>query len=362
MNLPAPIASLEARPLNVPLRAPFVIASTRLDHVENVGVRIVLEDGTVGWGESPSLPPVTVENQAILLSVINRGQALVVGQSPTDLPRIAMRLEEDFPDAPSARTGIEMAILDSYTKHLGMPLYQYFGGASNSLTTDITIPICEPDEAEELARQYDEAGFESIKTKVGMDTDADLERLRAIRIGHPTCRLLLDANEGYTAEEALGMIESLGQIDIVPELLEQPVPRDDWEGLRRVSRESPIPVAADESCRSVADAERICRDGLAQAINIKLVKSGVVASQKIAAIAKQGGIRLMIGGMVETRLAMGFSTHFAAGIGGFDWIDLDTPILLAEDPVQGGYRVDGPRYDLSHIGAGHGAAIAWAEE
>jgi L-alanine-DL-glutamate epimerase-like enolase superfamily enzyme len=357
-----PIVSLEGRALNVPLRAPFVIASTRLEHVENVAVRIVLEDGTVGWGESPSLPPVTAENQAILFSVIKRGQAVVLGQSPADLPRIAARLNEEFPEAPSARTGIETAILDAYTRHQGLPLYRYFGGASDSLTTDITVPICAPEEAEELARQYFAAGFEMIKTKVGINVDADIERLRAIRIGHPACRLLLDANEGYSPAEALGMIDSLRRQGIVPDLLEQPVPKEDWEGLGRVSRESPIPVAADESCRSVADAERISRDGLAQIINIKLVKSGVVESQKIATLAKRGGIRLMIGGMVETRLAMGFSAHFAAGIGGFEWIDLDTPLLLAEDPVLDGYRADGPRYDLSHIRAGHGASIHWDED
>lgn len=355
----AAIVSLEGRALNVPLRAPFTIATTRLEHVENAGVRVVLEDGTVGWGESPSLPPVTAENQSVLLSVIEEARAVLLGRSAAELPRIAARLEEEFPGAPSARAGIEMAVLDACTKFLGQPLYRHFGGASDFLITDITIPICEPGEAEELARQYREAGFEMIKTKVGINVDADLERLRSIRLGHPASRLLLDANEGYTPAEALGMIDSLRRIGIVPELLEQPVPRDDWEGLGRVSRESPIPVAADESCRSVSDAERISRDKLAQVINIKLVKSGVVESQKISAIAKRGGIRLMIGGMVETRLAMGFSAHFAAGIGGFEWIDLDTPLLLAEDPIRGGYRAKGSRYELSHIDAGHGASIPW---
>lgn len=93
-------------------------------------------------------------------------------------------------------------------------------------------------------------------------------------------------------------------------------------------------------------------------INIKLAKCGVAQALEIIAIARASGLGLMIGGMVETRLAMGFSAHLAAGTGVFQWIDLDTPMLLAEDPVLHGYTADGPRYDLGHIAAGHGGELA----
>ena len=79
---------------------------------------------------------------------------------------------------------------------------------------------------------------------------------------------------------------------------------------------------------------------------------------EIIAIARGSGLGLMIGGMVETRLAMGFSAHLAAGTGAFRWVDLDTPLLLAEDPVRGGYDADGPRYRLGHVTAGHGGELA----
>jgi L-alanine-DL-glutamate epimerase-like enolase superfamily enzyme len=122
-----------------------------------------------------------------------------------------------------------------------------------------------------------------------------------------------------------------------------------------------VPVAADESCRTPQDALRIAHEQLASVINIKLVKAGVVAGIEIAAIARAAGLGLMVGGMVETRLAMGFSAHFAAGTGGFDWIDLDTPLLMAADPVEGGYSVDGATYDLRAIPAGHGGTVNPAE-
>ena len=102
----------------------------------------------------------------------------------------------------------------------------------------------------------------------------------------------------------------------------------------------------------------ITRDGLAQVINIKLAKSGVIQALEIAAIARAANIGLMIGGMVETRIAMGFSAHFAAGLGAFDWIDLDTPLLLVRDPVIGGYTAEGPCYRLDTGTYGHGGKLA----
>ena len=99
------------------------------------------------------------------------------------------------------------------------------------------------------------------------------------------------------------------------------------------------------------------KNNLAQVINIKLAKCGVAQALEIAEIAKANGTGLMIGGMVETRIAMGFSAHFAAGLGGFDWIDLDTPLLMAEDPVSGGYIAKGPCYQLDVGSYGHGGVL-----
>ena len=169
--------------------------------------------------------------------------------------------------------------------------------------------------------------------------------------------MVLDANEGYSAKQALSFLAALRSEGIEPNVLEQPVARDDWEGLGQVTRESNIAVAADESCRSPQDALRISNENLATIINIKLVKSGVVGALEIAGIAQSSGIDLMIGGMVETRIAMGFAAHFAAGLGTFKWIDLDTPLLLAEDPVLDGYTSIGPKYSLDTIEAGHGGRI-----
>ena len=352
------IIRIEARTLDVALKAPFTIAGTRLDTVANVALRLDLAGGASGWGEIPILPTVTPEDQATALAETRRAGAEWTGKEALRWRPLLDVLSATLAGAPTVRAGLEMALFDALARSHGIPLFEYFGGASASLETDITIPICDPAEARVLAMEYRTRGFTTLKTKVGGDVDADIERVRAIRAGHPECRLILDANEGYDADQALAVLGTLRRLGLEPALLEQPVPRDDRDGLARLAREAGVPVAADESCRSAEDAARIARDGLAQVLNIKLAKCGVAQALEIIAIARASGLGLMIGGMVETRLAMGFSVHLAAGTGAFQWIDLDTPLLLAEDPVRGGYSANGPRYQLGHIGAGHGGELA----
>lgn len=344
-------------PLDSPLLAPFTIASSRVDAVRNVALAVHLADGTIGWGEAPTLPPVTAEDQPTALAGAEAAAGWLVGSSAADWRSLSRALAERLPEQASVRAGIEMAVFDALARQAQMPLYRLFGGSGRELVTDITIPICAPGAAGRLAAEYRARGFSMIKVKIGLDTGEDIARLLAIRRGHPDCSLILDANEGYTAEQALGVLAELRRAGIVPALLEQPVAREDWDGLARLAREAGVPVAADEACRSPGDALRIVRGELAQVINIKLAKCGVVPALDIAALARSAGIGLMIGGMVETRLAMGFSAHFAAGLGGFDWIDLDTPLLLAGDPIEGGPRIEGASYRLDPEQPGHGSAL-----
>lgn len=258
-----------------------------------------------------------------------------------------------------------MAIVDALSRSIGLPLWQFFGGASNSVITDITIPICTPPEAASLASKYVERGFSVLKLKVGGRTiSEDLETLLAIHNQCKQSQFILDANEAYKPDEALELLKQLHEAGITPILLEQPVPKYNWTELGYVNRMAKdlygVPVAADESCRSLHDAERIARDHLADVINIKLAKLGVLGALEVIEFAKVAGLDLMIGGMVETRLAMGFAAHLAAGQGCFKYVDLDTPLLLAGDPVLGGYEVNGPVYKLNEA-PGHGACLQWKQ-
>jgi L-alanine-DL-glutamate epimerase-like enolase superfamily enzyme len=351
------IDRLDIHGLDAPLLAPFTTAASDLARLQNLAIQVTLSDGTVGWGETPILYPITVEDRPTALAALRAEAELLPGREAIAWRRLAAELSERIPELAAVRAGIEMALLDALTRHWRVALYQFFGGWTDSVTTDITIPIGESDQARRLAQRYRDLGFDTLKVKIGLDVDADIHRLLAVKEGHPACRLVVDANAGYTVEQTFAVLAELRRAGITPALLEQPVARDDWDGLGRLAREAGVPVAADESCRTPADVLRIAHGNLAQVINIKLAKFGVVQALEMVAIARAAGLGLMIGGMVESRIAMGFGAHFAAGLGGFSWVDLDTPLLLAADPVVGGYSVVGALYRLAADTPGHGAEL-----
>ncbi|XP_062117031.1 L-Ala-D/L-amino acid epimerase isoform X2 [Humulus lupulus] len=356
----------ENRPLNVPLIAPFTIATSRLEKVENVAIRIELKNGCVGWGEAPILPFVTAEDQPIAMAKATEACEFLRQCPEMTLSSALGKISGILPghEFASVRAGVEMALIDAVASDIGVPLWRLFGGVSNTITTDITIPIVPPAEAAALASKYHKQGFTTLKLKVGKNLCTDIEVLRAIRDVHPDYLFILDANEGYKPKEALEALEKLHEMSVTPILLEQPVHRDDWEGLGYVSHiardKYGVSVAADESCRSVSDVKKIVEGDLVDVINIKLAKVGVVGALEIIEIAKASGLKLMIGGMIETRLAMGFSGHLAAGLGCFQFVDLDTPLLLSEDPVHGGYKVSGAVYEFTNS-RGHGGFLHWDE-
>ncbi|GAB2270352.1 hypothetical protein Dimus_005255 [Dionaea muscipula] len=354
----------EARSLNVPLIAPFTIASSRLDRVENVAIRVELTDGSVGWGEAPILPSVTAEDQPLALGKATAACELLRVWPSMNLGFVLGEMSALLPghELASVRAGMEMAIIDAVAHSICVPLWRLFGGVSDTITSDITIPIVSADSAAKLASKYRKQGFKTLKLKVGKNLNADIQVLEAIRLVYPDCKFILDANEGYTANEALDVLQILKDVGITPVLFEQPVCKDNWEGLGHVTRVAKdkfgVAVAADESCRCISDAERIAEENLAHVINVKLAKFGVVGALEIIETAIASGLNLMIGGMVETRLAMGFAGHLAAGMGCFRYIDLDTPLLLSEDPVFGGYEVAGAVYKFSNS-RGHGGFLRW---
>jgi len=184
------------------------------------------------------------------------------------------------------------------------------------------------------------------------DVDRDVARVHAVRDARPDARLLIDANGGFSVEDAVRFAAEVARARI--DLFEQPVPPGDWDALAEVRARSGLRVALDESVTVAGDVTEAKRRGAADAVNVKIMKSGIFEALAIARRAKTEGLDRMIGGMVETRLAMGMSACIAAGLGGFSYVDLDTPLFLASDPFDGGYAQEGERIDLRPIGQGHG--------
>ena len=354
---PTSIVRLDADPLDIALLEPFAIATGRVDDARNVLVRVTLADGTVGLGEAAPFPPSGGETQETALAAVRGMASLVEGHDAASWRPLSEALLASFEHQTTARAGVEAAVLDALTRSWGIPLFQFFGGVESQVETDISIPIVSPARVAELSRGHAQRGAATLKLKVGADVDDDTDRVLALVEAAPDCDVILDGNQGYTPSEALELLRALAEEDVEPILFEQPVHRHDLEGLRFVTERAGIPVAADESVQTAADALRIARMGAANVVNIKLMKAGIVEALDIAAICRAAHIDLMIGAMIESRLGIATSAHFVAGLGGFHYIDLDTAMLLADDPFIGGYEQSGMALALDRTQPGHGVRL-----
>ena len=201
-----------------------------------------------------------------------------------------------------------------------------------------------------MARGWVEKGFRALKVKVGKDVDTDARALEAIGHAAPAASLRVDANAGYSAFEALALARACEKLGLRIECWEQPCRADDLDGMAEVTGALDAPVIADESVKSLEDVEVLVRRRYADGVNLKLAKSGgLLACLEMGTVARVAGLRLMVGGMVETRLGMTAAAHLACALGGVDFVDLDTAWLLADDPYRGGYVADGPQYRLPEV-------------
>jgi L-alanine-DL-glutamate epimerase-like enolase superfamily enzyme len=348
------IQSITVEPLTIPLLEPFTIATGSVSAALNVLITITLQDGSRGYGECAPFPPSTGESQATALTASKDCAELLKGCDAAHWRTLSKLIHSVYYTQSTVCAGVEMALLDALTRSYNIPLYVFLGGASSSIETDLSIPIVPPDHAYYLAQEAVKKGMNSIKIKIGGDLREDVSRVEAVRNGAPHLSLTLDANQGYTPNEALLCLEALDDRDIRPLLMEQPVHKDDYEGLLYVSQHTTVPIAADESASNAAAVSRLISMNAVNIVNIKLMKAGILAALDIAAICRSKHKGLMIGAMIESRLAIAAAAHLAAGLGGFSFIDLDTPMLLAEDPFTGGYEQRGCVYDVSIVKSGLG--------
>jgi L-alanine-DL-glutamate epimerase-like enolase superfamily enzyme len=348
------ITHLAWRPLDIALTEPFGIASGAQHLCRNLLVELGLEGGTLGIGEAAPFPAFNGETREDAERALEAGRERLLGVEAGTW-RVASRLaHEHLGAAPSALCAFETALLDALTRSLGISLFAFFGGAEPELVSDITLTTGSPDQAAAQAARAHARGFRTLKAKVGgVPLARDLERLSRAAAVAPDATFILDANASLAAEEAIRLVRALGALRDRVVLFEQPTRADDLAGLRAV-REAGVRVAADESACSVADLERIIDARAADVVNVKIMKSGVVTALDMALGARAAGLELMIGGLVETRLAMSTSACLAGGIGGFSYVDLDTPLFIADDPFRGGFSDDWPRLGLAAVERGHG--------
>ena len=350
------VTKIELWSVEIPLTDPFVVATGRRVAAENIFVRVTIRTGVSGYGEMAPFPEVGGEDRAGCLSMAKQLANALLGQSAVQYRALSRRLHEMAPTHPAARCGLETALLDAVARELRIPLWGFWGGADvRPRETDITIPLTTEQETLKRCRRWYSLGFRLFKMKVGAaggaDVDADVRRIEIVHQAFPDVAFIADANQGFGRKDCLDFVKGVRRLGVELMLLEQPVPAADLESLAALRRDTGVPVAVDESVRSLPDVRDVVRQQAADVINIKIMKSGLLHALDMAAYAQATGLRLMIGGMVESRVAMGCSFGVVLGTGGYEILDLDTPLLMAGDHVTGGYRYTGPTLQ-PWVGAG----------
>ena len=333
------ITNIETFCVSVPLKKPFKTALRTVTDAEAVIVKITAGE-LVGFGEAPPTVVITGESLASIDSAIQHViKPKLIGMDLTEYESIFHQLHNAMIGNTSAKAAVDMAIYDLVSKKSDLPLYQFLGGYRNTMQTDYTVSVNDPNEMANDAVQYIDDGFTILKVKVGKDTiQNDLNRIREIRkrIQNNAC-IRLDANQGWTPKEAIYAIRQMEEEGLNIELVEQPVHRKDIEGLKKVTDAALTPIMADESIFSPQDALQVIQMRASDLINIKLMKSGGIhQALKINALAETAGMECMVGSMIESRVGITAAAHFAASQRNITRFDFDAPLMFGHDLVQGG--------------------------
>ncbi len=338
------ISSLEVKPFRAFLKRPFVTSLGSKSWTDNVGLELRLSGGAQGYGEASSSLALALSPGKLSKALRGLGRWALGREASCPGDLIAKAWERWGHISPAA-AAFECALLEAVAGSRGLSLAQYFGGKLKAVRSDLTISAWEARTAQEAALEAFQEGFRELKVKVRGEPQ-DLERLRAARRACPGSRILLDGNQGLTEAKTMRLIESCLKESIPVLLFEQPLPSADFKGMARLCRRSPVPIAADETARTPEEALRVIFEGAAKVINVKLAKSGLLGSLRIAAAARAAGLDLMIGCMAETAGGLSPSVHLALGTGFFRYVDLDSDILLKDREAPGTWVRRGPVLSL----------------
>jgi L-alanine-DL-glutamate epimerase-like enolase superfamily enzyme len=311
----------------------FTIATGSADVAENTIVKVVSGDEYGVGAASPS--SVTQETLKSIEDFIAATPKKLVGTDEGDLLKLHQRLDAIAPGNTAAKAGIDIAVFDLLSKRENKPLYEYLGGARDRMMTDMTIGIEPKEVTVKKALQHFKAGFRALKIKVGLDIDGDITRVAAVReaVG-PRVELRVDANQGYTVDKAIRFCEAMQPYGVA--VIEQPVPANDYAGLKTVTKASEIPIMADECVKSVLDARKVAREGDADMINIKLMKSaGIHDAVMINRLAGSANMNTMVGCMGEIQVSIAAGLHFALSSENVKFADLDSHFNIIDDPSSG---------------------------
>jgi L-Ala-D/L-Glu epimerase / N-acetyl-D-glutamate racemase len=342
------ITDIQIETVNIPLVTPFRTALRTVTQIENVMVRVKSDSTLIGYGGAAPTAAITGETLASIVGAIEHIRDHLVGMVLEDTELIFQRLNSCLVGNSSAKAAIDMAIYDLLAKAMDVPLYRLLGGKAHVIETDKTVSIDTPEKMMVESKENIKKGFRILKIKVGGDPELDVLRLQAVQdaVGADV-KIRIDANQGWSAKDAVLVGKELEARKLNIELMEQPVTAHDFSGLRYVRDHLSIPVFADESVFSPQDALELVSMKAVDGINIKLMKcGGIYNALKIAAIAETAGIPCMVGSMMESHLSVSAAAHFAVSRSIVKLFDLDAPLFCSLNPVVGGIAYQGEKVQL----------------
>jgi L-alanine-DL-glutamate epimerase-like enolase superfamily enzyme len=333
------ITKVEVTPIDLDLRKPVQMARLpEIHQVTAVFVRFETTQGQSAWGCTVAHPSLTGDDPEDLIRVCQDCAAKIPDLHPMNIEYSLAELANLVVDAPSALCAFDLAYHDLMGLVAGIPLYRLLGGYRNRIQTSATIPIAPVRESVERAQAWAKLGFRILKVKGGIDAKEDVERIRAIHRAFPDFILRLDPDGGYSVQEALEVANAL---DDALEMLEQPTPSEDLEGLGEVTQFSPVPILADQCATRPDSALELATKRYVDGLCVKLaVCGGIRPAQQMDTIARVAKLATMVSCVIEPALLIAAGLGLALSSPNVQYGDLDGHLELVNDPSRAGFQLE----------------------
>ena len=320
---------LKITDLDLPMRHPFTIAIGTLTMQKNLLIELT-QDGVTGYGECAT-GQAYAETTETMRATLEAARAVIEAETLDEPSALWDRLEPVIGHDRFAFCGLDQAAHDLWGKLNGAPVWKLWGHhLESNPDSDYTLGIDEIDIMVAKMKEFD--GWPIYKIKLG--TAHDLEIVRALR-EHTDAIFRIDANTAWTPEQTIAYAPELKELGV--EFLEQPLKRDDWEGMKRLKAECALPIVADESCLVESDIEKCA--GIFDGVNIKLCKAGgLTPGRRMIARARELGLKVMVGCMNESTVGI---SAIAQLLPQLDYADMDGAVLIApEGEIASGVRLE----------------------
>jgi L-alanine-DL-glutamate epimerase-like enolase superfamily enzyme len=344
------IVRVQVTPIELPLGLPYrTLDGREIEHTSAILVRIETRQGLVAWGATAVDPAFTDLSLSDVLRVCRACADRARDLNPLNIEYALAELATVAQDVPAALCAFDVAFYDLLGLAAQLPLYRLLGGYRARIQTSVTVPRASIPETVELARRFARQGFRILKIKSTHRASEDVRLMRAVHDALPRLALRLDAEGGYTVQEALAVAEALQTAGSgraasktpVLEMLEQPAPADDLDALQQITARSAVPILADESVRGPASALELASRRAAHGLTIKMVTcGGIHCGRQIDAIARAAHLVTMVGCVHEPALLIAAGLGLALSSPNVRYGDLDGHLNLVDDPTAAGFRLE----------------------